>query len=75
MNSNGSFGILTNVEELPDNGVIRCTPIHKEQIVMLKPRLRETPGIVHLLVKSHNSGDVMIPEVRDVGLRSVQRVP
>lgn len=75
MDSNGSLSILTNVEELPDDGVIRCTPVHKEQIVMLKPRLRETPGIVHLLIESHDSGDVMIPEVWDVGLRSVQRVP
>ena len=50
VDSNGSLSILTNVEELPDDGVIRCTAVHKEQIVMLKPRLCETPGIVHLLI-------------------------
>lgn len=75
VDSNGSFCILADVEELPDNGIVRCTPVHKEQIVVLKARFRETPGIVHLLVESDDSGDVMIPEVWDVGLRSVQRVP
>lgn len=74
VDSNGSFCVLTDVEELPDDGVGRCTPVHKEQIVMLKARVCETPGIVHLLVESDDSGDVMIPEVWDVGLRSVQRV-
>lgn len=75
VDSNGSFCILTNVEELPDDGVVWCTPIHKEQIVVLKPRLCETPGIIHLLIEPDDSGDVMISEVWDVGLRSVQWVP
>lgn len=75
VDSDGSFCILTNVKELPDNRVIWCAPVHKEQIVMLKPRLCETPGIVHLLVKSDDSCYVMIPEVWNVGLRSMQGVP
>lgn len=75
VDSNGSFCVLTDVEELPDDGVVWCTPVHKEQVLMLKARLCETPGIIHLLVESDDSGDVMIPEVWDVGLRSVQRVP
>ncbi len=75
VDSDGAFCILANVEEFPDDGVIWRTPIHKEQIMMLKPRLRETPCIVHLLVESNDGCDVMFPEVWDVGLRSVQRVP
>lgn len=75
MDSNGSIAIFTNVEELPDNGVVGCTPIYKEQIVMLKPCLCETPGIIHFLIESDDSSNVVLPEVRDVGLRSVQRVP
>jgi len=72
---NGSFGVLADVEELPDDGVGRCTPVHEEQVVVLKAGFRETPSVVHLLVESDDGGDVVIPEVRDVGLGSVQRVP
>lgn len=71
VDGNGSLCVLTDVEELPDDGVSWCTPVHKEQIVMLKARFCETPGIIHLLVKSDDRADVMIPEVWDVGLGSV----
>lgn len=74
VDSNGSICIFTNVEELPDDGVVWCTPVHKEQIVMLKPNLCETPGIIHFLIESDDSSNVMLREVRDVGLRSMQRV-
>lgn len=75
VDSNGSFCVLTDVEELPDNGVIWCTPIHKEQIMMFKARVCKTSGIIHLLVETDDSGDVVFPKVRNVGLRSVQRIP
>lgn len=75
VDSDGSFCILTNVEELPNDGVVRCAPVYKEQVVMFKASLRETSGIVHFLIESDDSSDVMFPEVWDVGLRSVQRVP
>lgn len=75
VDSNGSLCVLTNVEELPDDRIIWCTPVHKEQIVMFKSRLSEASGIVHLFVESDDGCDVVLPEVRDVGLGSVQRVP
>ena len=75
MDSDGSFCVLADVEELPDDGVVRRAPVHKEQVVVLEARFCETPGVVHLLVESDDGGDVVVPEVWDVGLRSVQRVP
>lgn len=71
MDSDGSFCVLADVEELPDDGVVWRAPVHKEQIVVLKARFSETPGIIHLFVESDDSGDVVIPEVWDVCLRSV----
>lgn len=75
MHSNSSFCVLTDVQELPDNRVIRGAPIHKEKIMMFKAGVCKTPGIIHLLVKANDSGDVVFPKVRNVGLWSVQRVP
>lgn len=75
VDSYGSFCILTDVEELPDNSVVWCTPIHKEQVMMFKARVCKTPCIIHLLVEADDSCDVMFPKVRNVGLRSVERIP
>lgn len=75
MNSNGSFCVLTDVEELSDNGVVRRAPVHKEQVVMFEARLCKSPGVVHLLVETYDGGDVVFPEVGNVGLGSMQRIP
>lgn len=75
MHGDGSFRILTDIEKLPDDGVVGRAAVHKEEVVVLEARLCEAPGVVHLLVESDNSGDVVLPEVRDVGLRSMQWVP
>lgn len=74
VDGDGSFGILTDVEELSDDRVVRRTPVHKEQVVMLEAGVCETPGVVHFLVESDDTRDVVFPEIRDVGLGSVQRV-
>ena len=70
-----SFCVLTDVEELPDDAVGRCTPVHEEQVVVFKAGVGKTPGIVHLLVEADDSGDVVFSEVRNVGLGSMQRIP
>lgn len=75
MHGDGSFRILADIEKLPDDGIVWRAPVHKEEVVVLEARLCEAPGVVHLLVESDNGRDVVLPEVRDVGLRSVQRVP
>lgn len=74
MHGDGSFRILTDIEKLPDDGVVWRAPVHKEEVVVLEAHLCEAPGVIHLLVESDNGRDVVLPEVRDVGLRSVQRV-
>lgn len=74
MDRYSSFCILTDIKKLPYDGVIRCTPVHKEKVVMLEARVCKTPGVIHLLVEADHIGDVVIPEVRDVGFRSVQRI-
>lgn len=75
MDSDGPFCILTDVEELPDDGVIGCAPVHEEQVMVFKAGVRKTASVVHLLVEPDDGGDVVLPEVRDVRLRSMQRVP
>lgn len=75
VDGDASFCVLTDVEELSDDGIIRCAPVYEEKVVMLEPRLCEAPGIIHLLIKSDDGCDVVFPKVWDVGLRSVQRVP
>lgn len=75
MDCYGSLCTLTDVEELPDYGVIGGAPVHKEHVVMFKARVCEPSGIVHLFVESDNGGDVILPEVWDVSLRSMERVP
>lgn len=74
MDGDGPFRVLADVEELPEDGVVRRAPVHKEQVVVLEAGFGEAPGVVHLLVESDDRGDVVVPEVRDVGLGSVQRV-
>lgn len=75
MHGDGSFRILTNIEKLPDDGIVWRAPVYKEQVVVLKAHLCEAPGVVHFLVESDDSRDIVFPEIWDVGLRSVQRVP
>lgn len=75
MHGDASFRVLADVEKLPDDGVVGRAPVHEEEVVVLEARLCEAPGVVHLLVESDNGCDVVLPEVRDVGLRSVQWVP
>lgn len=72
MHGDGSFCILTDVEKLPDDGIIRRAPVDEEEVVVLEARLCKAPGVVHLLVESDDSCDVVLPEVGDVSLRSVQ---
>lgn len=75
VDGDGPFSILTYAEELPDDGVVWSAPVDKEQVVVLEPGLGEPLGVVHLLIKSDDGGDVMFPKVWDVCLRGVQRVP
>lgn len=75
VDSHGSFSILADVEELPDDGVVWSAPVHEEQVVMFEAGLGEAFGVVHFLVESDDGGDVVFPKVRDVCLRGVQRVP
>lgn len=75
MDGNGSFSVLTYVEELPDDGVVWSAPVHEEQVVVLEAGLGEAFGVVHLLVESDDGRDVVFPKVWDVRLRGVQRVP
>lgn len=75
VNGDGPFSVLADVEEPPEDGVVWRAPVHKEQVVMFKAGLGETFGVVHLLIKPDDGSDVVFPEVRDVCLWGVQRVP
>lgn len=74
VNSYGTVRIFTDVHELCDYGIIRCAPINKEQVVVVKTHICEPFGIIHFFVQAYDSGDVVLPEVWEVGLRSMEGI-
>lgn len=74
VNSDPSFCILTDVQELCDDDVIGRAAVHKEQVMMAEAHICETFGVVHFLVETDDGGDVVLPEVREIGFRGVKRV-
>lgn len=74
VNSYGTICIFTDVHELGDYGIVRCAPINKEQVVVVKTHICEPFGIVHFFVQAYDSGDVVLPEIWEVGLRSMERI-
>lgn len=74
VNSDSSICILTDVEELSDDGVIWRASVHEEEVVVLEAHVSEALGIVHLLVETDDGCDVVFPEIRKVGLGGMERV-
>lgn len=74
MNSDSSVCVLTDVEELPDDGVVWRAPVHEEEVVVLKAHVGETLCVIHLLVETDDGCDIVFPEVRKVGLGGMKRV-
>lgn len=70
----GSVSILADVQELGDDGVVGRTTVYKEQVVVLEAHVCETLGVVHFLVEPDDGGDVVLPEVGEIGFRGVKRV-
>lgn len=74
MDGYGTINILTDVQELCDDGIVRCAPINKEQVMVVKPHICEAFGIVHFFVETYDRGYIVLPEVWKVCLRSMEWV-
>lgn len=74
MNSYGTICSFADVNKLVDYGIVWGAPINKEQVVVVKTHICEPFGIVHFFVQAYDSGDVVLPEIWEVGLRSMERI-
>ena len=71
----GAGLFLTDVEEGFENGVGRRGAVDEEEVLVVKAGVGEPLAVVDLLVEPHDAGDVVQPEVGEVGLGRVERVP
>ena len=74
MYSNGSFGILGNLDEPLQYLITRGAAITEEQVIVVEAGILEPPRIVDLLVKAHDACDVVLAEVGEVGFRGMEGV-
>lgn len=74
MHGNSSVCVLTDVQESSDDGVTGRAAVYEEQLKVVKTGIHESLGVVDLPVQTHHCRYVVFPEVREVGLRCVQRV-
>lgn len=74
MHGDGTVGVLADLEEALQDRVARHRPVHEEHVEVIETGVRESPRVVDLLVEADNSRDVVLPEIREVSFRGVQRV-
>ena len=60
--------------DVPNDGITWSAPIHKEEVLVVKPAISEPPSFVEPLAEPDNGGHMVSSEVREVELRSVERV-
>lgn len=74
VNGNSSVCILTQVQEPTHYAITRCAPIHKEQIVMVESSVCKPSSIINLLIEPNDCGDIVFPEIWEVGFWGMQWV-
>lgn len=74
MHGNRPIRALAHVQEASGDDVAGRAAIHKEQVVVVKPGVREPLGIVDLLVEADYGGDVVLAEVREISLGRVEGI-
>lgn len=74
MDGDGALAALTDVQEVVCDDVTGRAAIQEEEVVVMETSVGETFGIVDLLVQPNDGADVVFPEVREVGFRSMQGV-
>lgn len=74
MDGHGSLRALTDVQEAACDEVARRAAVHKEQVIVVEAGVGETLAVVDLLVQTDDGGHVVLPEVREVSLRGMERV-
>lgn len=74
MDSHSSLCILTDVQESTNDDVIGRAAIYEEEVVVVEAGVGESPAIIDLFVQADDGGHIVLPEVWEVSLRSVQWV-
>lgn len=74
VDSYGTLGALTDVQEASCEKITRCGAVYKEQVVVFKPGICEALTFINLLVQSHNICDIVLAEVGEVHFWSVKRI-
>lgn len=74
MNCHSTLRTLTNVQEASQDEVAGRGAVHKEKVVVLEASIDEASALVDLPVQPHHISHAVLPEVREVGLWSMERV-
>lgn len=74
VDSYGTLGALTDVQEASCEEITRCGAIYKEQVMMFKPSICEAPTFINLLVQSYNICDIVLAKVGEVCFWSMERI-
>lgn len=65
---------LAHVQKASGDDVAGRAAVHEKQVVVIEPGVRETFGVVDLLVETDNGGDVVFAEIREVSLGRVEGI-
>lgn len=74
MDSHGTASALAHMQKASGDEVRGRAPVQEEEIVVLKAGVLKASGVVQLPVESNYCGDLVLPEVPKVELRSMQGV-
>lgn len=74
MHGHGAAGALAHVQKASGDEVRGRAPVQEEEVVVLKAGVLKTSAVVQLPVESNHCGDLVLPEVGEVELGSVQGV-
>ena len=69
-----ALGLLADGQKLLHDVVVRRSAVGKEEVEMGDAGANEDRGVVQLVVESYDGGDVVAPEVGQIGFRRVQLV-
>ena len=71
VDSNGSVGILTDLEELLEDVVVGCGSIRVEKIVVAESAADEPLAVIKLFVEANYVGDVVQSEKKSAHIYSL----
>lgn len=74
VHSNRSIRALAQVQEASSDDVAGRAAVHEEQVVVVEPGVRETLGVIDLLVETDYGGNVVLAEIREISLGCMEGI-